>query len=349
MQWERNAAAVFAVLILTATALAEKTVLDWPDRRPIGQIFICQKQNCTEKDPNGYGKAVGGEHDLATDEGIEKYRKALVAAAERHIRIVKEMNGQGILVWDLGGAAYFQYVGNPRLLPEMSPGFNRAVDDYFAEFRKAGLRTGCTIRPIYIRRNPPDEVPKWGKWGYISYCWGPDAPDPKTLDGIHGVAIRDPVDEMDEQITYAKKRWGMTLFYMDTNNYHTGYDPKNPSKHSKSWTAEMMSRLQKLHPDCLIIPEHVPDIGYYEYVAPYRQVGYHDWSGEPVGVRKKWPNAFCVINASALGPEGLLKIKAKLVQSVAAGDIPFFHAWYPNKAQHEFIRSVYEEAGAPRQ
>lgn len=105
---------------------------------------------------------------MTTDEGRAAFRDNLLGYADRCVKIMKDMDAQGMIVRDLEG--YQQpgmvYVGDPRVLPEYAPAMDRVADAFFQKFRDAGLRTGLTIRPNVVRRNPPEAVPKWGVWGY---------------------------------------------------------------------------------------------------------------------------------------------------------------------------------------
>ncbi len=66
-----------------------------------------------------------------------------------------------------------------------------AADEFFKKFLDAGLRTGICIRPSKIISNLK------GGWQHQQ--------------------TEDHVGDLADKIAYAKKRWGCSIFYMDTN------------------------------------------------------------------------------------------------------------------------------------
>ncbi|HUU21335.1 MAG TPA: HEAT repeat domain-containing protein, partial [Phycisphaerae bacterium] len=323
-RWACLALWVGAVLVAGGPALGaepEGMVLKWPDRRPIGQLFVSQQANVTKDNPDGY---LSKDVNTRKPEGKAAFRKRLLESADKWIRVMKDTGGQGMIVWDLEGfqQASMVYVGDPRVLPEYAPAMSEVADEFFRRFLDAGLRTGLTIRPNKIFLIPPEGVAKWGKWGYLLYEQGTD----------------DVVKELSERIAYAKKRWGCTLFYMDTNGYDEVVDGKK--KHVRLPTA-MMKKLNELHPEVLIIPEH-PNPGYHAYTGQYREVR-GGWTGTPAAEREKYPGAFSVVQVAGMSQGDLETRWDPVAESVMHGDVLFFFGWWPSSL-NDSVRYIYRQA-----
>ena len=85
--------------------------------------------------------------DVATDAGRATLKKRLMDYADRSIRILKDLDAQGMIVWDVEGQEFTYavgYVGEPRSLPG---DIDAIIDEFFKKFTDAGLRVGVTIRP----------------------------------------------------------------------------------------------------------------------------------------------------------------------------------------------------------
>jgi hypothetical protein len=95
-----------------------------------------------------------------------------------------------MIVWDLEGAEFphkISYIGDPRLVEELAPEMTDVVDEFFARFRRAGLRVGVTVRPQQFVRGEQ-------------------------------VSVRDSAGLLQSKIAYARQRWDATLFYLDSNS-----------------------------------------------------------------------------------------------------------------------------------
>lgn len=298
---------LFSVLLLAAcwcapAAAADTTgaaaplpmTLTWPDRRPIGRIFIGDRPP-TPRNPSGYQ---GTDVDVTTPAGRERFRRDLLAIADRLVAAFREMDAQGMIVWDIEGQEFrgCVYVGDPRKLPAMAPWMDAVADDFFGRFKNAGLRTGVCLRPMSLFRVPEDHLRKHARdpaqyWGYLLYREAGlpiSAPEMGWWAEVQKDAERDPITELSDRVTYAQRRWGATLFYIDTNSF--ARNDGGREKHALL-TAEQMQRLARLHPDCLFIPEHeTPD--YYASTAPYNHPGVDPTAATPAAVRTRYPASF---------------------------------------------------------
>lgn len=278
----------------TAASAPLPMTLTWPDRRPIGRIFIGDRPP-TPRNPSGYQ---GTDVDVTTPEGRERFRRDILAAADRLVAAFREMDAQGVIVWDIEGQEFrgCVYVGDPRKLPAMARWMDEVADDFFRRFKDAGLRTGVCLRPMSLFRIPEDHLRKHGRdpaqhWGYMLYREAGlpiTKPEMAWWAEAQKDAERDPIAELSDRVKYAQRRWGATLFYIDTNSF--AQNDGGREKHTLL-TAEQMQRLARLHPDCLFIPEHeTPD--YYASTAPYNHPGVDPTAATPAAVRARYPGSF---------------------------------------------------------
>ena len=210
-------------------AQAHPFQLRWEDRRPIGQIFLCRSHSGWATNPRGYFN--NSKVDITTDAGLVEFKKSLLTYADACVKIMKGMNAQGVIVWDIEGQENkhpISYLGDPRSLPpEMEP----VADEFFKKFTDASLKVGVTIRPQKpVRRAYNNEV-------------------------FQQLAAN-PVKNMIEKIAYAKKRWGCTIFYLDSDVYVED-DPKLPGippTQSLLLGGEQLRGVTEAHPDVLVIP-----------------------------------------------------------------------------------------------
>lgn len=293
--------------------------LDWPDRRPIGTVFWAHPWKRWPSNPRGFNFGRGERHDVFTEEGVAVFGQELMQYVDRTIANVKAMNGQGVIVWDLEGEEMWHpasYVADPARLPDCAPEMDRHADDVFARFAAAGLRTGITIRPTeYFRKAP----------GLFNW----------SQRDVH-----DPVECMAAKIAYAKKRWGCTLFYLDSNVFGSDFEPKLPRDHSVPWVmpAAMIEALHERCPDVLIIPEWA-SLDYLRWSAPYA-THHQGLVGSDAEARRVYPRSFRVV---AVHPRLAQDRWDTLVENVRGGDILLFPAWY-GAPENTMVRLAYEEA-----
>lgn len=289
--------------------------LKWKDRRPIGTFFLASSYLKLPTNPRGWWK--DKTVDVTTDTGRAAFRKRVLAYATQSVQILKEMNAQGMITWDIEGEESWQpntYLGDPRLLKELAPEMDSVADDYFRKFREAGLRVGVCLRPqrldlVALRKSEPaqKELLKADKT--------------LDVDAVTKLLI--------DKITYAKKRWGCTLFYVDSNG-----DPNLP------YDVTIFQRVAAAYPDVLLIPEH-ETTRYYAYTAPLISLQHVGQTAPFAQVLQVYPKAFNVNLAS--NSAMLDQHREALVQAVRAGSILTFRGWYfdPNNPK---IKSIYRAA-----
>ena len=154
---------------------------------------------------------------------------------------MKDVNGQGMITWDPEGQEFLgaRYYGDLRLTPVLASETESkgdrglsAIDEYFEKFRRAGLKVGVCPRPQQI-----------------------------TM--LKGKPVHRPADDqraarvLKDKLAYAKKRWGCTLFYIDSTVKVTE-EPLGP---------DVFKTVADAYSDVLLIPEN-ESMRYFAYSAP---------------------------------------------------------------------------------
>jgi hypothetical protein len=287
--------------------------INWNNRRPIGAIFLASSGINVATNPRRW-ILNEGKIDITTGQGKDAFRAALLKLADNSIKVLKDTNAQGMITWDPEGQQFLEscYYGDPRLTPVLAPetefkgdrGMN-AIDEYFEKFRQAGLRVGVCLRPQQIT----------------------------MVNGkpVQGAANNQQAAQvLKDKLAYAKKRWGCTLFYIDSTVVVTG----------ESLDPDVFKTVADAYPDVLLIPEN-ESMRYFAYSAPLNSYMHHKVTSTPVGARMVYPKAFSVLLTSDQGdrPED----HDALITAVRNGDILLFNGWYNNDGVTK-IKKLYEEA-----
>jgi len=293
--------------------------LAWNDNRPVGGLFLARDNTKWEKNPRGWFN--DDKLDVTTAEGREKFRQRLLAYADASIKVIKDTGGQGMITWDIEGDEMphaITYLGDPRILPQVAPEMDAIADEYFKRFLDAGLRTGICIRPTTIVFADPVKYP-WIKTRY-GHC--DDA---------------EPVANLCDKIAYAKRRWGCTLFYMDTPGL---YRSRNGKTSYYELPAPMLRTIHERHPDVLLMPEFGPT-AFYGVGSRYSEYGGNNYR-TPDAVRAVYPKAFTLY---CIKDDPLYPHWDQVVQGVAAGDILLFRGWFGDhlnqRAKQAWIEASY--------
>ena len=176
-------------------AKAHSMTLKWADRRPMATVFLCNSAWGLPKNPRGWFQGTK-DVDVTTPEGLEKFSTKLMAYADNCVARMKKMNGQGVIVRDIEGEEMphaISYIGDPGPCQD-PPEMDRFADALMKKFSDAGFKLGVAMRPT--------EVYQPGVAGKLAWD--------------HRL-VRDPVALMSAKIEYARKRWGCTIFYLDSN------------------------------------------------------------------------------------------------------------------------------------
>lgn len=323
----------------------------WKDRRPIGMLIVSSVGHLTDGNPRGWfhDKTI----DVTTEEGRKKFRTAALDYTDRSIEVLQAIDAQGGILWDMEGSENphpTTYVGDPRLIGTFAPEMDAIADEVFKKFSDAGLRTGVTLRPSRVYR---DE--KTGAWSHNPGNAWPKATDleadyeqdkPKGVPRWRYYPI---ARRLSEKIAYAKKRWGCTIFYIDTNLIYQWVGEGEDKQNIQFPLASVIYRnVLKEHPDVLLIPEHWkgsfgPQDATYAYAAAYMELDLGG-TGTPERIRRLFPDAFSVVNV-ADGP--FAAKREELLASVRKGDILMVRGWFKDKPTF-LAKGVYDEAAEER-
>ena len=256
--------AAFVAVLVVATVVARVWIfppmsIHWPNRRPIGVLFLASNYHSSSTNPRGWFNDPG--LDVTGPDGAQRFRKALLDYADRSIAILKRTGAQGVIVWDLEGEQYphkTTYIGDPRLLDSLAPEMAPVADEFFERLRNAGLRVGLTVRPQQLN---------FDNYGH-----------PRQTE------VFDTKRILLEKIDYARARWGATIFYVDSNG--------GIRRPDEAW---QLRRLAEQRPDILLIPEH-HYLPYSAFSAPYVSLRKGD-PAEAAGLaRKLFPGSFRVLD-----------------------------------------------------
>ena len=260
----------------------QSPMLQWPDRRPIGACFILREHGKAAPrtgvegtNPRRLWSPVLDAVDVFAPHGQAMLRRQFAEMARKTADALKQMNAQGMILWNLEGAfGGTGWVGDPRMQPILSPECSRGLDDYFRIIREAGFRVGCTIRHQQVM---------WEKNRWIQNAGNVNPKGDPVLDGYDRLVpkhqpwwtVYPTAQRLSAKIAYAKKRWGCTIFYYDVPKISTMY--LDASGKTKSFRREppahIYRRIRQDHPDVLIIPEHGKIAAHSAHLAPYGQTG----------------------------------------------------------------------------
>ncbi len=307
-----------------ATQVAARS-FRWNDRRAIGTIFLGNSPAYTPNNPRKWLNSQ--DLNVSTPAGKAEFRKRMLKLADDSIHQMQQMNAQGVIVFDIEGIeaedGAYTWVGDPRLLKERAPEMDEIADEFFQKFKSAGLRVGVTIRSQFMYPyKTPLPLRWWEKDKNLAHYWSYQTQE----DAIKGIS---------EKIAYARKRWGATLFYIDSND--------------EKWT-DVIAKVQQQFPDTLIIPEHTNNNpAYLDFSAPLERVD--AWKYElDKAQRKERPDGFkAILIRDPKGFEQKYKISLYdyLLPKVQVGDVLMINVWYPESYQ-EVVRKLYRDVYGDR-
>lgn len=257
-----------ALLIILAMAwLVWPMGARWPDRRPIGVLFLASGGHTSPANPRGW--FFNQNLDFTGPEGTARFRKMLLDEADATIVNLKRLDAQGVIVWDLEGEELppkLTYIGDPRLLGQLAPEMAPVAAEFFKKFTDAGLRVGVTIRPqefVFDQGRPRQAA---------------------VLDIYHLLLAK---------IDYARTNWGATLFYLDSND--------------SFWRPDRLLQLRLLagrRPGILLIPEH-HYLPYWAFTAPYDSARKGDADATARLARALFPRSFQALNIGDASSDAL--------------------------------------------
>ena len=319
---EATGAEAFVGDVLHAYAAKYPSELRWPDRRPIASSFLATSVAGYKTNPRGW--FLDPSLNVYTAAGRKAFGDELSKYVDQCIAHCKKLDAQGIIVWDLEGQEMphaTSYLADPRMLAKVAPEMDPLADGMFAKYRRAGLRVGVTIRPTRVAK--ADQ----GRPGWMQQD------------------VADQTAEIDAKIAYARRRWGCTLFYVDSDVDFVK-DAAGKVLSDPAMSAESFQTLARHNRGCLLMPEHKTD-RYWAYTAPYSEFRL-GFDGTPDMVRVAYPHAFSVMqvvdgpNLADPGPAGTLAADIK------RGDVLLFRPWWddPQTADIEHLYAASRESHA---
>lgn len=252
---------VLGLSVVAWTWIFQPTSIHWPDRRPIGVLFLASNFYSSATNPRGWFN--DPSLDVTGPDGLKNFRKALLDYTDRSIAILKRTGAQGAIVWDLEGEEFphkTTYIGDPRLLGRLAPEMAPVVDEFFGRLRSAGFRVGLTVRPQQLVFDDHGQ------------------PRQTQVFDIKRILL--------DKIDYARERWGATMFYVDSNG--------GIRRPDEIW---QLRRLAEQRPDILLIPEHTY-LPYSAFSAPYVSLRKGDSTEKSAWTRKLFPESFQAVDIS---------------------------------------------------
>lgn len=276
--------------------------VNWQDRRPVGMLMLANWKPSAEA-PNYRNWFLQGSYYF------EDLKTAAIEHINESIKNLKYLDAQGVVFWDIdGGQKYphsITYTGSPDMISVLAPEMDSIADTLFMMVKNAGFRTGVCLRPTVI----------------------------KNLDSWPGQFNEDSYSVLDRKVTYAKNRWGCTLFYVDSNVGDELGKVDNTVGAGQPTPVSVFQRLSAKHPDCLFIPEWQTD-EYYKYTAPFNDLNYGYLIDD--NIRSKVTGAFMVLKVADYS----LNVE-QIRQSINQGNIMLFRPWY-SAPEIELIKEAYE-------
>ena len=262
--------------------------------------------------------------NTVTPEGLVQFSNRVDVVARQTVSVMKKYGAQGCVVWDIEGQQYWHptsYLGDPRSIPaEMEP----HADRFFCAITNAGFRVGVCIRPQRPVRGAYD-----GK-----------------VDQMQFLSRAERFRNLCAKIDCARRRWGCTLFYVDSDIEFVPDEIVIPGAWGVSAfkDSQIMRDLAAKYPDSLFIPEW-QDLRTYANCAPYSNMKFDRIFDPGEIVRIAYPNAFLVNVANDLDLRSE-ELRAGFVKSIREGNIVCIDGWYDNAALNVPVRAWYDEAAA---
>jgi DNA-directed RNA polymerase subunit RPC12/RpoP len=264
-KWLIGLAVLVALVVLAVAWLVWPMGARWPDRRPIGTLFMASSHFSSPTNPRGWFN--DKNLDFTGPGGKERFRKALLVYADNSITNMLRLKAQGVIVWDVEGGEFphkISYIGDPRAVDKLAPEMAPVASEFFKRFRDAGLRVGVTIRPqeLVFERGHPRQT---------------------TVLDTHRLLL--------QKIDYARTNWGVTIFYLDSN-----YGFWQPDE---AWQLRLLAQER---PDILLIPEHYY-LPYSAFSAPLVSLDKSQSNTKTSLARKLFPNSFQALYIADASPD----------------------------------------------
>ena len=315
-------------------------LLNWPDRHPIGALFLSSsgsgdihRKAGFPTNPRRYFN--DPKVNVTTSAGLQAFQRRVLAGADGSIKVIKDTGGHGMITWDIEGEEYPQetsYVCDPEKLAQLSPEMESAVTDapysgmkladaFFKKFKDAGLKTGVCIRPQNFEVAPDGSASQ----NFLDA----EITDENRIDAAVSA-------ELIRKITYARNRWGITMAYIDSA----------VNKNGGALNAAVFRTVVQAFPDMLLIPEESTP-AHLAYSSPWAQLSNRGFAGTPANNKLAYPEGFSsiyVADAPRNLTTGKLAQYDQLVQGVKQGDILIFRGFFDDRYFNDQVKAIYADA-----
>lgn len=238
--------------------------LVWKDKRPIGIIHLASYAHRSEINPSGW----------CFDPSLNVFDRNLFREkmrwwVQRSLPILKEINAQGVCLWEPDGFRYGEgYFGSPDLALALNPELEDGIlNEIFRTYRENKLTVGCTLRAAEFDFST------------------------KTLKAPH-----DYYRNLLLKASYAHEVWGCKIFYVDSP-FEFGT--------VQLLSSDIFASLHRKLPDCLFVPEwgeweNQKRVEYSLWTSIYRELrnGY-EGTLTPRDILHEVPSAFACVNCAA--------------------------------------------------
>jgi hypothetical protein len=330
-------------------------LLDWPDRRPIGQVFTFSEYGKQApqfgqegSNPRRWWSPYFDTSEMDSPHARDLFRDVMRGLGRNTARSLKLLDAQGMIMWSSEGSYHSTgYVGDPRMASILSPEIDNALDLFFNEIRKEGFRTGLTLRHTQLTWRNNKWVQGAGNFNPLANPFMETYPDAYPQPHVQWWEIFPVAERFIRKIDYAKKRWGCSIFYIDTSIV-TRPLGLNRRFGGRLISSVVWKKVREAHPDVLIVPE-LHKRGRYIYggvigqTAPYGQLGYgrvRPYIG-PEETRDIFPTYFGYNNVA---DGDIFTTVKQRVRETAWGEILAINSWGfdPNKGYG--LREIYAKA-----
>lgn len=292
-----------------------------PDRRPVARMFLSNAPppgGHPPTNPRGWINLPAGT-DVRTEAGRAAFRNQILSTADALIANMTLARAQGVIVWDIEGQEFphmTSYVCAPHLYaeraPEMAwratPGGPTVADEFFARLRNAGFKVGVCLRPQDFR------------------C---------AAGNCEQIEIADPWAQITTRVQFAAQRWGVTLYYVDSN-VHADYGWPIPAR-------RLFGPALAAQPSAVFLGEW-QDHSYYAVGGPYDATVFDTVTG--TGTVLPYAAAFgAIVPGDTPTGTPMQTLRPQYLAAMRRGDVLLFDGWFASETL-ALVRSIAEEVGA---
>lgn|SRR5215471_723064 len=305
--------------------------------------------------------------DIYSKDGLERFRSGLLSAADSSVNEMERVGAAGGIIWDIEGQQLDQsYIGDPSQAEILAPELIGVLDEFVGKIRKAGFPVGFTLRPQTFTVklgviNVEGKQVAWHEGAKFSLKWAQDraggalafatnnwriasveddehltlmndAGSHETVEYFYARQINvDHFAEMRRKVQYCRRRWGATLFYVDsTLGWYGNLTP-----------GEAFEKLTEEYRDVSFFPEW-KGTRHYASTRPWTDTNL-GYIFPPAQTLLTYPDAAGLIRVG--NDQTIDAQRDDLTRAVREGNILLFDGWYPHHA-NDVVKEIYDEVTA---